>query len=581
MKIIEYSKTVFRYAPLKVFALVGCMLIAGALEGISFTLFVPLIKLMTGAASGIQEGSGMVEKLFGAAVPSSMLALLLLIFAVFGAKNLFLYFQKWYAAKLSLEFEKTMKRGIIESVLGSGWKFYTKEKAGTLINVIGSQARLSADAFRLLSFLCLEALNVVIYCVIGFMMSPPAFLMSLAAGALCLYSLRGIVGKSRVIGNEAVSIKNDCVGNALEDFTAIKFIKGNRLEEYRKKDLFGLFEKLYRVEMRGEKFAALMDTLPDFIMAGVVCSILYVSYAVIHVPGENLLVLIMVLYRMNRRLLAVQNYRQRFLLYLPAFELCSDIMRRASATRPSNGSRTFERLEQGVRFQDVTFSYDAQPVLSALTMEIKKNALTAVVGRSGAGKTTMLDLTLGLLEPTSGTVKVDGTDLREYDLFSWRENLSYVPQDAILVNGTIADNIRMGRALSDDEVQAAAKVAYADEFILRQVDGYATLVGDRGLKLSGGQRQRIALARALARKPQILILDEATSALDGESERMVQRAIEGLRGKLTLLVVAHRMSTIEHADIVYVLDEGRIKESGWVEQLKKDSTLFQQLYDIR
>lgn len=241
------------------------------------------------------------------------------------------------------------------------------------------------------------------------------------------------------------------------------------------------------------------------------------------------------------------------------------------------------RHRRSIQFKEVSFSYDSGiPVLQELTLSIKAGEMAAFVGSTGAGKSTLLELIPRFYDVTSGSITIDGTDIRQVTLGSLRRQISTVSQEVLLFHDTIANNIRYAKPdASLGEVMEAAKAAYAHDFILTQPQGYDSVVGDRGTLLSGGQRQRIAIARAILADPSILILDEAASALDAESEQLVEASIDTLRGGRTILVAAHRLSTIRKADRIYVLEGGRIAESGTREELLDLNGRFRQLHDIQ
>ena len=222
-------------------------------------------------------------------------------------------------------------------------------------------------------------------------------------------------------------------------------------------------------------------------------------------------------------------------------------------------------------------------VLRGLSFTVPKGNTIGIIGKSGAGKTTVFDLILRLLKPNSGTITIDGKDIDGIDLHQWRHRIAYVPQDAFLLNDTIRNNIRFyDPNVTDADVERVVETAYLNEFVFELPEKLETVVSERGVRLSGGQRQRIAIARALARKPEILLLDEATSALDVESEKYIQQAIEGLKGKMTIVIIAHRLSTVAHSDSLLVLDAGKIVESGKPADLLKDKeTYYSRMYDIR
>ena len=244
------------------------------------------------------------------------------------------------------------------------------------------------------------------------------------------------------------------------------------------------------------------------------------------------------------------------------------------------GTGLIEKVSYGIEFRDVCFSYPNtnRLILENLNLFLPKGKSTAFVGGSGSGKSTIVNLLLGLYQPTSGKIFVDGHDLTTLDMFEWRCKLGVVDQEVFLLNSSVLDNIRFGRddfSLSD--VEAAVGTAHAIEFISRLEQGYDTVIGDRGYKLSGGQKQRIALARALLGNPEILIFDEATSALDSLSEKNIQQTIEELRGSRTVITIAHRLGTIARADNVVVIENGRVVEAGTKEELLSKEGKFHAL----
>ena len=248
-----------------------------------------------------------------------------------------------------------------------------------------------------------------------------------------------------------------------------------------------------------------------------------------------------------------------------------------------SGAQTLVTVDGHVRVEGVTFSYDARhPVLSNLSFEAKPGELVALVGPTGAGKTTVINLLHRFYDPTEGRITIDGKDLRQVTVESWYRQVALVPQETILFGGTILDNIRYGNmAANEAVVLEASKAAHAHDFITGLPDGYQTLVGEKGVNLSGGQRQRIAIARAILKNPRILLLDEATSSLDAESERLVQEAFQRLMEGRTTFVVAHRLSTIQRADRILVLDKGKLVEEGNHAQLMARNGLYHYLYTIR
>lgn len=260
-------------------------------------------------------------------------------------------------------------------------------------------------------------------------------------------------------------------------------------------------------------------------------------------------------------------------------EQIDSLRRRARELRQPAAGRPFPGLRRELRLEGVTFAHPGrEPALRDLSMAIPKGAMIAVVGESGAGKSSLIDLLLGLLEPQSGRVLADGVPLQDLDPVSYRGRLGFVPQDSPLFSGTIRDNLLWAKPdAAEPDLREALARANAEEFVLRLPQGLDTEVGDRGVRLSGGQVQRLALARALVRRPDLLVLDEATSSLDTESERLIQKAVESLSEEVTVVAVAHRLSTVVNADRIFVLEAGRLIEQGSCEELLAQGGRFRRM----
>jgi ATP-binding cassette subfamily C protein len=242
-------------------------------------------------------------------------------------------------------------------------------------------------------------------------------------------------------------------------------------------------------------------------------------------------------------------------------------------------TQRYEKIDigNGIRFNKVSFSYDGNlPVIKDLDVTIKAGQTTAIIGPSGAGKTTIADLLMGLIIPNQGSILIDGKEFNPERMKTWRKHIGYVPQDTFLFNDTVRANLLWASpGSSEDEINRSLKYAAAEEFVNGLPKGPDTILGDRGVLVSGGERQRIALARALLRKPSLLILDEATSSLDSENEKRIQKAIEKLHGQMTILVISHRLSTIRGADMIHVIEDGRLVESGtWDSLISKEYGRF-------
>ena len=257
-----------------------------------------------------------------------------------------------------------------------------------------------------------------------------------------------------------------------------------------------------------------------------------------------------------------------------------DLLTSETYNTQHNGTEEFLRLESDIKAEDLSFAYHQALVLKDVSLTVQHRKVTALVGASGSGKSTLANLLLRLYDPKSGSIIVNGKDLKEYDIGTYRNHIGYVSQDPFVFNASIKENICFGIEYTDEEIIRAAKLAYAHEFITSLPAGYNTIVGDQGLRLSGGEKQRVVIARAMIRKPEILILDEATSSLDNISEQAVQTAIDSVSKECTTVIIAHRLSTIHNADRIYVLEYGQVVESGPHDELMKHDGAYAKMYAL-
>ncbi len=373
---------------------------------------------------------------------------------------------------------------------------------------------------------------------------------------------------------------------ALEQaFSGIKVVKAFATEEREKKKFIGQNLTYYHFIRKTIKYGALSSPVMEILTSiGVAAVLWYGLHRVL--AGEmtqgqlfSVLAAILMMYTPLKRLTKVNNTVQQAMgaaeRVFEVFDEKPEIVESENALSPSEYSGE-------VCFENVSFSYDAEPVIQHLNLKVSPGEVVALVGPSGAGKSTIAGLISRFYDPTDGRILIDGHDIRSLSIRSLHDNLALVDQETFLFNATISENISYGSDDATEEViVAAAQQAFADEFICLMPEGYQTLIGDRGVRLSGGQRQRLCIARAILRNAPILLLDEATSALDTESESMVQQALSNLMRDRTTFVIAHRLSTVKHADRILVLEQGCVKETGTHRQLMEMDGLYRRLHDMQ
>jgi len=404
-----------------------------------------------------------------------------------------------------------------------------------------------------------------VYAIMLLYISVEMTIFCLGIALITLLALNRVLRISNVLGKELMGWNTTQNEFLSERFNLLRLIKTSSAEDA-ESERFSRISDGYRAAharygINGVKIEIIFQAI-IFILAVFVLS---VSIELFRIPLAMLFLFLFILVRITGPLRDFNNRRHELGREIPSFSKLDQVLTDAvSARHIMSGTRPFRGFHDSIVLRNVSFSYvPGNPVLSEINLTIRKDEMVALVGASGGGKSTLVDLIIRLIDPLEGEICIDGINLKEFDLSSYRAKLGVVSQEIYLLNDTILANICYGSPrVSQDEAVAAAVMANAHEFIMAQPKGYQTVLGEKGVNLSGGQRQRIALARALYKNPEILILDEATSSLDSESEKIIQDSIKSIKKRYTIIAIAHRLSTIEGADLIAVIEEGRVREMG-------------------
>ncbi|MDY7036167.1 MAG: ABC transporter ATP-binding protein [Thermodesulfobacteriota bacterium] len=499
-------------------------------------------------------------------------------------KSITVYLSQLTAAAFSNRAIRSIRIDLFDKFLSLPIGFYHKHKVGELIS--RSTADLTVMQERIANIL----IGLVQHPLMALVFIMYLFLMNFRLTLLIFFSVPVIVGLIRLFGRKVKKhsgkIQDDTsyVTSAYQEtLLCLKVVQGLCMGERESKKFRGLADLLYKKVMRWNRWYLGLGPMMDSTVFLILPAVLIAGKMYFHHTLGELLSMVYAFSRVYSPIKNLAKVNNELRTLQGATERVFGIMKTIPNIRDRSDIRVMPRHSQSIEFKDVNFAYETGvQILKDISLRIEAGEMVAFVGSTGSGKSTVLDLIPRFYDVTAGSITIDGIDIRDVTLESLRRQIGVVSQEILLFHDSIANNIKFGSPEKGmEKIIEVAKTAHAHDFIIAQPGGYKTVIGDRGTLLSGGQRQRIAIARAILTDPSILILDEAASALDAESEKLVQDAIERLRGDRTILVVAHRLSAIRKADRIYVLEGGRILESGTREELMKLNGRFRQLHDMQ
>ena len=500
--------------------------------------------------------------------------------------NLCRYLSQRIIVGLETRLMKNLRQALFSKIVSLPVGWFTERRKGDVLSSISNDVsevqNTIAGSFHVFFR---EPLLVIGFLAMLLYMSPQLTLVSLVALPISAFIVTRITRKLRAGSMETQHLMGRILGHFEEAIAGSRIIKAFNARSYAEDRFEAVNERHRRVLRQVRNRQELASPVSEFLGISIAAGVLfYGGWLNLHgnlgMTWPQFIVYIMFYWKVLEPAKAIAKSYALVQKGLVSADRIFAILDTPESV--SDGDQVLQNFQEAVTFDHVTFSYGDEPVLRDVCMTIPKGKKVAVVGPSGAGKSTMADLLPRFYDVAEGAIRIDGQDIRRFSLESLTALMGIVPQEPVLFNGTVHENIAFAKPdASREAVVAAARVANADEFIAQLPQGYDTNIGDRGAKLSGGQRQRIAIARAVLKNPPILVLDEATSALDTESERLVQDALTRLMGGRTSLVIAHRLSTIRHADEIYVIQDGRIVEHGPHEKLVANHGLYSHLCKLQ
>jgi ATP-binding cassette, subfamily B, bacterial MsbA len=574
---------VLRLQPWVLVVMILLGVLAALSEGLSISLFVPLVQDQMGAQT--TGAIGRLTTLFQA-IPSGQRLLWIgsTIFLCMVLKNLLSYSYSLLFQSVNASIGHRLRCGILHQLLSVGQSYFDSHDYGKMLNTLATETWRVSSACAVLASVIINLCMTLIF---GILLLLISWKLTLITGCLLLLIsqiIRRFTQQGKRLGAEATAANEEQTQRMLETLEGLQLIRAFGRESHEQHRFELVSRQVRKAFFKVERVSALVHPLSEVLTVSLLLGILLV--VAIRTPGQMAvsLTFLVLLYRLQPRIKQLDFDRVALDALSASVEEVRSILDESDKPYLRSGTRVPASIEQGITFENVSFHYDAGKgvALEQVTCSIKVGETTAFVGPSGAGKSSLISLICRFYDPSSGRLLIDGIALPEFNLAWWRSQIAVVSQEVYLFNASVAENIGYGKlGATHQELVEAARKAHALEFIEGLPEGFQTIVGDHGLRFSGGQRQRLALARAFIRDPQILILDEATNSLDLISEGVVQDALEEFGRNRTVLIVAHRISTIMHADKVIVLDLGKVVESGTVTQLLAADGLFSRFYALQ
>lgn len=571
MNLKEIKRFYAPYVGYKFYTLLILQFFSAVVESVGLTLLLPLLSTLDNSGREAEKSIFEVylDKLN---LPTEGAGLVIIIVSTFLIKAILLMISGWYESRLTSRMEYKVRKDIALKVAGTTYHEFTKNNSGHYLNLIIGQIRKAVVNFSVLVTILSSLIYASIFLLIASYLQLNFTLMVVIFGSSGIWLFRYIGIRVKKISIAEVKTLNILNQLTIQFLSGFKYLKSTAKDIVVLDHMTQLMSDLRSFYFKKKLADAFSKSVTEPILVTILFGSIVISIYFFDAQITSMLVAIVLIYRALTRVMKAQSNWQAFMSVQGAILLVMQENERLDGLKENSGDLALKDDENLiVNFNNVTFSYDGLvDVLDNISFSLSRNEMIAIVGGSGSGKSTILDLITAIYKPNSGEVSIMGVDTKSLDLRKWRESIGYVTQDSLIFDDTLMNNISLWADLNEgskEKLDKAINMANARDFIAEKEFGLEDQVGDRGVKLSGGQKQRVSIARELFKSPRLLILDEATSALDTFSEEKVKESINSLKGKLTTIIVAHRLSTIKDVDKVLVLEEGRVVEYGAHDEL--------------
>lgn len=578
--LIIYIKKLKEVTGSKIYTNIFLSIFISALEGISIYLLIPMlaiIGLLEASISNVFPLNVLVKGIEQLPFTINLPFILVLYFILITGQALLQRYQNILNTEIQQNFIRHLRLETYETLLKAKWEYYLNKRKSDFNYILTTEiSRVGVGTHGIIQLMGIVFFTIV-QVTLAFLLSPSLTIVVMICGGFIAFYMRQFVKGSKALGKETTDLMSNYFGGITEQFNGLKDMKSNRLESSFNEWFQSMSNHIHNNVMNLVKLNSKSTFIYKVAAGLLIIFFVYVSFSFLKVQPEKMMLIILIFSRLWPKFSSIQSSMEQTVSMFPALNHLLQVQKESRKEQEWDYTKVEKNqsfhLECAIECRNVSYRYKQSQnnwALSHINMAFPKNKTTAIVGPSGAGKTTLVDIVMGLLQPEEGEVLVNGRFLTEKNVLSYRNSISYVAQEPFLFHSSIRENLQMvAPQASESDLWNALAFAAADSFVRKLPQGLDTIIGDRGIRLSGGERQRLILARAILRKPSILVLDEATSALDSENERKIQQAIDRLKGTMTIIVIAHRLSTIRNADQVVVLEDGMVIQEGEYSKLSE------------
>jgi len=589
-KLFRYFGFFYRYLGSSIFIALGSSMMMAILDGAGLTMFLPLLSVAGGAAGSSTDDMGenmafVFEAFDKLGIPLTIVSVLVLMIVFFTLKGVAKFCANFYRVILQQRFVNAIRLQNMSLLAGYDYEAFAQADSGRIQNTFSGEVERLNSAYRNYFGAMQQGIMTLVYIGLAYASNPKFAIIVAVGGVLSNLAFNRIYKVTKTASRQITSKMHGFQGFLIQSVTSFKFLKATGLINSYKKRIDRSIVEVEKEQRKVGTMNAISGSLREPLVVGIVVIAIFLQVKVFEESIGAIILSLLFFYRGLGSLVQMQANYNIFLGVSGAIDNMEEFVDELKEDQEDTGDIKFQGLKEGVQVKNLTFGYQqGQPVLRDIDLDIKKNHTIGVAGESGAGKTTLVNIVCGLLKTQPNMVFVDGVDLGELDIDSYRDKIGYVTQEAQVFSDSIFNNVTFWEERNADteaRFWKALNLAHAADFVRNLPEGMETYIGINGVNLSGGQRQRISIARELYRNVDILVLDEATSALDSQSEKLIQENIESLSGSYTMIVIAHRLSTIRKADkIVYLRADGGY-DIGTFDDLSERSTSFKSMISLQ